>query len=148
MQHWVQQFIKVSMVQNPEDAIQTAGVREGRAEEDELDVEELSIDWEENDDSADEDVGDGVTEDDTTSALDDSVAEDDALENAVEDSSTDEELVTTDMVSPAEPVVQVVVMDDGTEDKEETGVLERVDTLLDEDTALQLPKPSWQPFPQ
>jgi hypothetical protein len=32
------------MVQNPEDAIQTAGVREGRAEEDELDVEELSID--------------------------------------------------------------------------------------------------------
>jgi hypothetical protein len=89
-----------------------------------------------------------VTEDDTTSALDDSVAEDDALENAVEDSSTDEELVTTDMVSPAEPVVQVVVMDDGTEDKEETGVLERVDTLLDEDTALQLPKPSWQPFPQ
>jgi hypothetical protein len=119
-------------VQNPTAELQAFGVGEGRTEEDELEVEELSVDREDEDDSAEEDVGDGVAEDDTTSTLEDDV----------EDGSTDEELVMTETVSPAEPVVQVVVTDDATGDEKEAEELVRVDTLLDEDTPLQLPKPS------
>lgn len=118
-------------MQNSLVGMQTDGVDEGRAEENELEVEKLSVD-KEDEDSTGEDVGDGVVEDVTTSRLDDDV----------EDGSTNDELVTTETVSPAEPVVQVVVVDGATLDEGETGELERVDNLLDEDTELQLPKPS------
>jgi len=130
---------------------QTGGVGDGMAEEDELEAEGISIDIDdgsidEDDGSTDEDVGDGVAEDDG-----DGVAEEDTvsrIDDDVEDGSAEVELVTTETVSPAEPVVQVVVVDDTTLDEREIDELGRVDCLLDEDTALQLPKPSWQPFPQ
>jgi hypothetical protein len=122
---------------------QTGGVGDGMAEEDELGIEGISMDIDdgsidEDDGSTDEDVGDGVAEDDTGSRKDDDV----------EDGSAEVELVTTETVSPAEPVVQVVVVVDTTLDEGEIDELGRVDCLLDEDTALQLPKPSWQSFPQ
>jgi hypothetical protein len=145
------------MVQNWSVGTQTGGVGDGIAEKDELEVEGISIDeddglTDEDDGSTDgdgvptdgdgvptdEDVRDGVAEDDTVSRMNDDV----------EDSFTEVELVTTETVSPAEPVVQVVVVDDTTLDEGEIDELERVDCLLDEDTALQLPKPSWQRSPQ
>jgi hypothetical protein len=146
------------MVQNWSVGTQTGGVGDGIAEKDELEVEGISIDeddglTDEDDGSTDgdgvptdEDVRDGVAED-----VRDGVAEDDTvsrMNDDVEDSFTEVELVTTETVSPAEPVVQVVVVDDTTLDEGEIDELERVDCLLDEDTALQLPKPSWQRSPQ
>jgi hypothetical protein len=153
------------MVQNWSVGTQTGRVGDGIAEKDELEVEGISIDeddglTDEDDGSTDgdgvptdgdgvptdEDVRDGVAED-----VRDGVAEDDTvsrMNDDVEDSFTEVELVTTETVSPAEPVVQVVVVDDTTLDEGEIDELERVDCLLDEDTALQLPKPSWQRSPQ
>jgi hypothetical protein len=123
---------KVSIVQNPAVATQTDGFGEGRGEAVVLGVETLSNDEEEYRYSAVED-GDDATEDDTTPRLEDAVE--------VEDGSANDELVTTETVGPAGPVVQVETIDDAIVDEEETGELEGVEDLLAGDSALQLPKP-------
>jgi acyl-CoA reductase-like NAD-dependent aldehyde dehydrogenase len=129
--------VKLSIVHSPLVGTQTLGVGEGRAEEVGLEVETLSSDEEEERYSAVEDgddaTGDDATEDDIASTLENAVK--------VDDGSTNDELVTTETVGPAGPVVHVETIDDAIVDEEETGELGGVEDLLAGDSALQLPKP-------
>jgi hypothetical protein len=112
--------------------MQTDGVGEDKADEAELRVETLSS-VEEEDRVSDVEDGDGTIEDDTTSRLEDAAD--------IEGGSTNDELVRTEMVGPAGPVVHVEVTDDATLDEGNIGELAGVGDLLVGDSALQMPKP-------